>query len=231
MRWSRILLVFVLALSASTPASAQLFGKRPNPKGPPEQRVPELLVTLKTDIDKRKRTAAAEELQYVEITPFPTIVPALLDALENDPKTGVRLEVVHTLGKLRPVSVAVGQALEKVASHDSSIRVRLQARTTLMWYHLAGYNGAKTPDATTTKTTEPPLANPKQLGWTGKQNGVTTTVTEYRPLPVGPTTGPDPRPLGVVPPPQPVNFPGPALLPQQPVTSPTPLPPPLVPQR
>ena len=53
MSWCRILLVFVLALSATTPASAQLFGKRPTPKVvPPEQRVPELIVTLKTDIDE-----------------------------------------------------------------------------------------------------------------------------------------------------------------------------------
>ena len=33
------------------------------------------------------------------------------EALEKDPKTGVRLEVVHTLGKLRPVSLQAGQAL------------------------------------------------------------------------------------------------------------------------
>src|SRR5258708_6555777 len=136
MNWCRLPLVVLLALVATAPASAQLFGKRSGPKGPPEQRVPELLVSLKTDIDERKRTAAAEELQYFEVKDFPGILPGLVETLEKDPKTGVRLEVVHTLGKLRPVSSQAGQALEHAAGNDSSIRVRLQARTTLMWYHL-----------------------------------------------------------------------------------------------
>ena len=165
-------------------------------------------------------------MQHFEVNEFPAIVPALIEALDREPKTGVRLEVVHTLGKLRPVSLPAGQALEKAASHDGSIRVRLQARTTLMWYHLAGYNGAKTPDApVTTKGVEPPLPGPTQPPGNGKTNGVNTTVTDYRPLPIGPVAGPEPRVPGPVPPPpQPVIPTEPALLPQQNVPPPALLP-------
>lgn len=227
MSWCRILLVLALALVATTPASAQLFGKRPAPKGPPAQRVPELLVALKSDIDERKRIAAAEELQHFDLKEFPAIVPSLVEALERDPKTGVRLEVVHALGKLRPVSQPAGLALEKAAAHDASIRVRLQARTALMWYYMAGYTAKGGDQPPTVKTTEPPLADPnsKYIPPGNQKHGAIPSVSDYRPLPLGPMQQPQLTPPPLVspngpaltpPPPLPVPMSeGPALIPQK----------------
>src|SRR5438105_2608466 len=138
MRRCHPLLACALLLAVAAPAPAGLFGKRKKPD--PAQRVPELVQVLKADRDDRKRSEAAEELRQYDPGQFPQIVPALVDALQTDPKPGVRIEAAHTLGKLRPVSQPAGQALEKAAGHDASLRVRLQARTALMFYHMAGYS-------------------------------------------------------------------------------------------
>ena len=56
----RLLLVPVLLTGLAAPVPAGIiFGKKP--KMPPEKRVPELLVVLKTDGDESKRVEAAEE--------------------------------------------------------------------------------------------------------------------------------------------------------------------------
>src|SRR5262249_51646967 len=96
---------------------------------------------------------------------FPEIVPVLVDIGLNDAKTGVRLEAVQSLGKLRPVSQQAGWALEQAVEKDSSMRVRLQARSLLIQYHLSGYRRSKNPDMPApngnhVKTEEPPLAVP-----------------------------------------------------------------------
>ncbi len=77
---------------------------------------------------------------------FPDIIPALIDALQNDPTPSVRSEAVQSLGKLRPVSQVVGEALEQTLAKDASMRVRLQARSTLLQYHWAGYHSGKKND-------------------------------------------------------------------------------------
>ncbi len=232
MNWSRVLLVVALALGSTAPASAQLFGRKTAPRATPTQRVPELINTIKSDIDERKRSAAVEELSHYETKDFPQVVPTLVEVLEREPKVGVRLDAVHALGRLRPVSNAAGLALERAASNDSAIRVRLQARTTLMWYHMAGYDKDKMvdgPQQPTVKTTEPPLADPQQPWWNDRKNGTAPEVKDYRPLPKGPTQPQQqtPEPPVVTPPPplappQPLPLPvpptqgqGPALLPQE----------------
>jgi hypothetical protein len=119
-----------------------LFGRKKE-KPDPKQRVPELITVLKSDKDADKRSHAAEELRTYDPTQFPEIVPALIDALQNDPKPAVRVESVQSLGKLRPVSQVVGEALQQAQAKDASMRVRLQARSTLLQYHWAGYRSGK----------------------------------------------------------------------------------------
>ena len=151
----------------SAPAHAQLFFKKARPA--PSQRVPELILLLKTEGDERKRSQAAEELREYDTTTYTEIVPVLVDAATTDPRPAVRGEALASLAKIRPVSQAAGQALEKAAAGDENWRVRLQAKSALMKYHLAGYAagktetaaaapGAKTPGRVTTQ--EPPLADP-----------------------------------------------------------------------
>jgi hypothetical protein len=141
----RAILTLGLVVALATPVSAQgLFGKKA--KIVPSQRVPELIVTVKTDPDERKRANAAEELHYYDVATFTEIVPVLADVLQHDKKVSVRMEAVTSLAKIRPVSNMAGQALEKAAADDESWRVRLHAKTYLPKYHLAGYASSKKSD-------------------------------------------------------------------------------------
>ncbi len=160
MKWQRILAFVMTAAALATPAQAGfLFGKKKTAPVDPNQRVPELLAVIKTSPDEHKRTQAAEELRKYDPQAFPEIVPVLIDVLANDPKPSVRVEAVQTLGKLRPISPAVGQALEQALAKDTSMRVRLQARSSLLQYHWSGYRTPKK-DANPPQTGEPPLAPP-----------------------------------------------------------------------
>jgi hypothetical protein len=152
----RLLLLLVL-ISALTPSvHAGILFNRKKDKPDPKQRVPELIMILKTDKDADKRSHAAEELRTYDPAAFPEIVPALIDALQNDTKPGVRVDAVGSLGKIRPVSPVVGEALEQALSKDASMRVRLQARSALLQYHWAGYRSAKKPDVPPLNTTHEP---------------------------------------------------------------------------
>jgi hypothetical protein len=198
MYWRILILVLLATTSATTAHAGIIFKKKPKPD--PAQRVPELIGLVKTSTDESERSDAAEELRKYEPEAFPDIIPTLLEALQNDPKPSVRIAALTTLAKLRPVTQEVGMALEQALAKDSSVRVRLQARSALLGYHWAGYRTPKkdekgpTPPPTTTK--EPPLAPPPG--------------TPLEPLPTG---GPD-----LVPPPTTGS---------QPLTPPTPLPPPM----
>src|SRR4051794_31759333 len=145
------------------PASAGVFfGKKNKPT--PAEHVPELIKTLKADGDEHKRASAAEELRQYDAAQFPDMVPSLIDALLGDTKPGVRAEAAQSLGKLRPVTAAAGAALEQALAKDSSMRVRLQARSSLLQYRWAGYapKGKEEPPSQSREpppqSKEPPLA-------------------------------------------------------------------------
>jgi len=134
------LLVMTASIVLADGATAGiLFNRKPKPS---PQRAQELLTTLLSDGSESKRAAAASELGDYDGTAFPEIVPALLQAL-RDSGADVRASAVASLGKLRPVTQEVGQALEQALAGDSSIKVRLQARTTLWGYSAAGYRAGK----------------------------------------------------------------------------------------
>jgi len=138
MRACRFLLVPLTWTIFVLPLSAGLFSKHPKPD--PAVRVPELLGIVKNDQDEHKRSSAAEELRQYDTAAFPDIVPTLIDVLLHDAKPGVRAQAAETLGKLRPVSPQVGIALEQAQTQDAAMRVRLQARYTLLHYHWSGYH-------------------------------------------------------------------------------------------
>jgi hypothetical protein len=188
MSFSRFLLgLFLLSLVAHD-ASAGIFGKHTKPN--PAERVPELLATLKTDQDESKRAKAAAELRDYDPSTFPDLVPGLIDALQHDAKSAVRSEAVQSLGKLRPISQEAGAALEE-AAHDSSMRVRLQARSSLLSYRLAGYHSAP-------KTTEPPARAKSESA-----KKPLTPVVQAKPkaVPPAPRTGAMVHPMETPPPP------------------------------
>jgi len=154
-RWLVIaFLVVPLTAMLAGPSRAGIIFGRKKEKIEPATRVPALIATLKNDRDADHRTHAAEELRNYDPMAFPDIVPALVSALQTDAKSSVRLEAAVSLGKLRPVNQAAGEALERAVSGDPAMRVRLQARSTLMQYHWAGYRNGKASDL-------PPLAPTK----------------------------------------------------------------------
>src|SRR5260370_17651264 len=84
-----------------------------------------------------------------------------MDVLEKGKKRKGRMEVLNGLHRGRPVSQPAGQAIEHAASSDESLRVRLQAKTALLKYHLAGYSSSNKnePSVFHPTTQEPPLAD------------------------------------------------------------------------
>lgn len=157
MRANRLWLVPLALICLGSPASAGIFFNR-QPKPNPTERVPQLLNTVRTDLDESKRSAAVEELRQYEPKDFAEMLPVLIRALLLDPKPGVRAEAAATLGKLRPISQEVGRALEWSLANDASMRVRLQARYALMQYHWNGYQSAKKLEPPAMQSQEPPLA-------------------------------------------------------------------------
>src|SRR4029077_19657794 len=111
------------------------------------------------DGDEDKRCAAAEELRQYDAEKFPEIIPILVDVLLHDSKASVRAEAAQSLGKLRPINQQAGGALEEAVAHDAAMRVRLQARSSLLLYYMAGYRAGKKEEipAVTGNNKEPPL--------------------------------------------------------------------------
>ncbi len=158
---SRFFLVMMLGVASMGPVQAGVingslfFGKKPVKN--PTERVPELIGILKTDGDEDKRADAVSELRQFDTAAFPMIVPILIEALANDKKPSVRAEAAISLSKIRPVSPFVGQALENSVSKDASMRVRIQARSSLLQYNLAGYRSAPKNIESAIQSGEPPL--------------------------------------------------------------------------
>ena len=179
------LVPLVLLPLLAGPAWAGIFGRKTK-KPTPAERVPELLVLVKTDGDESKRAAAAQELRQYDPGQFPAIVPVLTDVLLTDKKPGVRAEAAQSLGKMRPISQQAGMALEQALTNDSSMRVRLQARSSLLQYHWSGYHNVKKDDLVP-QTKEPPLADantPPVIGTSPPNSGRIAP----RPMPAARTT-------------------------------------------
>jgi len=136
-------------------AGGSIFSKPQKPK-PARERVPELVALIKTNPDEALRADAAEELRTFDPTQFPEIIPALIDVLLTDKKPSVRAEAASSLGKLKGIHTKVGQSLEQSMVNDTSMRVRLQARSSLFTYQLAGYRSPTKP-ATQPQSTESAL--------------------------------------------------------------------------
>jgi HEAT repeats len=141
-------LIALLLGGLAAPAEAgRIFGRKKEKPAEPSKRVPELIATLRGDKDSDKRARAAVEVRQYDPAAYPEIVPALISALQSDARAGVRVEAAQSLGRVRPVAQQVGDALEQAVSRDSSMRVRIQVRSQLLQYQLAGYRNGKRPDA------------------------------------------------------------------------------------
>jgi hypothetical protein len=213
MSWNRMLLVLTILAALASPAPAGwLFGRK-TPKPDPNERIKELLTTVKSDGDEGHREDAAEELRHFDAGSNPDIIPTLVDVLAHDSKPAVRAEAAATLGRLRPISQQAGWALEQALARDPSMRVRLQARSSLMHYYMAGYHGGKNPDAPPTDQAQsPPAVDTNQQGTTNtaKQPTTNTTPSTGQPASVVSSGPPRLRPTPVETPPPPLAPPLPA---------------------
>jgi hypothetical protein len=220
MKRYRLLLLLIAVPTFALPAPAGLFFDR-RPKVNPAQRVPVLIGQVKSEQDERKRTAAADELRQYDPRSFPEIIPVLIDVLQSDPAAGVRLQALHSLSSFRPVSQEVGEALERAQASDKSMRVRLQARTTLISYHWSGYHAAPkavgqplqqappTAIIGTPKLTEPPLAAEPAPATAPPVVTAPVPLTAppavAAPMPIAPPVTGEARPLPMGAPPAPVT--------------------------
>jgi hypothetical protein len=157
MQVTRLLLSIIVVAGLLSPARAGLFfNRKSKPSG---DRVPNLIGALKTDPEERHRADAARQLRDFDVTAYPEILPALIEAAHSDQKAGVRLEAIQSLARVRPISQQAGQTLEGLADHDNSLRVRFQARSALIQYRLSGYHASRNVQKQQIgPTIEPPLA-------------------------------------------------------------------------
>lgn len=164
-----------LVLVFGFPSDAGFFFKRSS-RPEPAVYVPALVQTLRTDKDERAREFAASQLKDYDAKAFPDILPALSEALMNDPCVAVRVEAATSIGKIRPISTQAGYALEQAVANDKSPLVRLAAQTALLKYKVLGFFSGKQDLAL--QTAEPPLAASTQPTGTGN--------TVLRPTPAPP---------------------------------------------
>lgn len=165
MRWHHFLTGTLALALVGPPAQAGGGLFKRNPKPDPAEQVPALIKTLKTDPDERKRADAAEDLRDYDAKSFPDMVPALIEALQNDASITVRLEAVNTISKLRPISQPAGYALEQAEKNDTAFRVRAAAKSALVqWTLFHGYRQGRPAENRPAETDEPPLADPPQGG-------------------------------------------------------------------
>ena len=120
----------------------------------------QIIETLKSDPDEKKRLAAVGELSEYDPRTHIDVLPTLVNSLNQDPSPAVRAAAAEVIGEMRPVQQNAGVALEQTNANDPSESVRKAAQQALWHYHLNGYRSAGA-NPTQPQTAEPPLARPK----------------------------------------------------------------------
>lgn len=182
---SRWLLVGTLFASFGTAVDVHaeiprlgIFRKKNPDKEEPQPKSKQIVETLKSDPDEKKRQAAAVQLRDEDPRTNADILPTLIASLQRDPSTAVRSDIAETIGKLKPVSQVAGAALEQTLLSDPSESVRKSSQKALWDYHLNGYRSTGA-NAAMPQTAEPPLAKPKSVP-------VALPVSRLKPTPPAP---------------------------------------------
>ena len=134
-------LLMVLVWGGNIFPSQLFFPGKPKQNLNTEQ-ITQICQILKTSGEESARLQAIDDLRFIEGTSQHLAVSALIDSLKMDRKSGVRAEAAVALSKMRPIRQEVGSALENSISKDASMRVRIQARSALLQYNLAGYRSS-----------------------------------------------------------------------------------------
>ena len=149
MDWRHLLLGSLTLAALGGSADAGILFNRNKPKDPPpnqaqnppsaQDHVGDLAKVLRGSPDERKRANAADELAKADLRQHPQAGEALFAALYQDPSANVRAEAAQAIGRLRPLTLQGGQALEDAMNSDSSPRVRQVAKGAIAIYLQAGY--------------------------------------------------------------------------------------------
>lgn len=216
------------------------------PKNDSAERVKQLVATLQSDPDEKKRAAAVEELRALDARQHAEVIPTLIGSLQKDPAPAVRAEAAEALGKIKPVTQPVAIALEAVQSSDPTPAVRDAAKSALFQYHLNGYRSPNATPTDTAQSSEPPFATPRPVLTTIPSNPVPiATEAGFKPIANGvgkgvfahqtaepPLAKPKGEPKHALTPPSPAPVPTPTTVPA-PMNPPTiavpPLPPTITP--
>ena len=167
-----VILLMMIGEGQALPLQLFFLGKPKNIQN--SEQVAQICQILKSSGEELVRLQSIEDLRSVEGVSQPMAIVALSDSMVSDRKAGVRAEAALALSKMRPVRQEVGAALEKAITNDPSMRVRLQARSALLQYNLAGYRSAQNAPVTAldplgqiAKEPSPILPNPKSgiLAW------------------------------------------------------------------
>jgi len=170
------------AVAGDGPLGLGLLKRKP--KADPAAKAKQLVATLQSDPDERKRKSAAEELREFDPRNNPDVLPALIGSLQKDPSAAVRIETAQTIGKLKPVSQPAGIAMETAFQSDPDIKVREAVQAALWQYHLNGYRTPPTGSTLTSQTPEPPIATARPGTVAAKPGPKPTTPSEgaFRPI-------------------------------------------------
>jgi hypothetical protein len=167
----RVCLIMGLALLVAAPSSVRADDRgrfnlsRLNPfkkKEEPVVKSKQLADLLRTDPDEKKRIAAAIELRETDAKQINDVLPILVASLKQDPSAAVRATVAETLGKIKPVTPAIGVALESSGQNDPSEAVRKAAQSAVWTYQASGYRPSNSA-GTVAQTAEPPIAKPRTV--------------------------------------------------------------------
>ncbi len=148
------LLALIVALGSRVDANP--FWSRG--KGKSDSQVRQLVTTLRTEPDEKRRRAAITDLRDAEPRTQADVVPALIATLQRDPAAQVRADAAEALGNYRTVFPLAGAALETAAEADPAPVVRDMAKQALWEYHLLGYRSSRGSDGFLGQTPEPPVA-------------------------------------------------------------------------
>ena len=195
------------------------------PKNDTAERVKQLVATLQSDPDEKKRAAAVEELKALDPRQHADVVPALLGSLQKDPAPAVRADAAEALGKIKPVTQPVALALEAVQANDPTPAVRDAAKSALFQYHLNGYRSANAAPTGTAQSSEPPFAAPRPVLKTIPSNPLpVATETGFKPIANGVGKGVFANQTAEPPLAKPKAEPKPAVAPPAPAPNPAPVP-------
>ncbi|MCZ2342083.1 MAG: HEAT repeat domain-containing protein [Bacteroidales bacterium] len=160
--------------------------QKEEPVAPPTQHY---VTTLQSDPDEQKRLMAASGLANADPRVDAAVIPTLIHSLQRDPSPLVRSQAAEVIGKLKPIYLHAGLALQTAAQSDPTDMVRKASKAALWEYHLAGYRPAAGIGGRNEQTPEPPIANPVPGVAIQARPQVAapvgTTSTDFRPIAVG----------------------------------------------